>query len=161
MALCKVGGWPYQTYAHRERRVAFAIVTAYYFIKWAKAKPLAKITEQKTTDIFWKFIICLCGIPHTIVIDNEKQFNNARFANFRKEFDIKKHFSTPKYPQANGQVESINKIIKHTLKAKLDALKKDGWRTPQHVVVLPYHHENQHKWNTVFPNLWRRSCNST
>ncbi|XP_022853645.1 uncharacterized protein LOC111375088 [Olea europaea var. sylvestris] len=42
---------------------------------------------------------------------------------FSKEFGIKKHFSTPNHPQANNQVEAINKIIKHTLKAKLDLFK--------------------------------------
>ncbi|XP_022893859.1 uncharacterized protein LOC111408320 [Olea europaea var. sylvestris] len=42
---------------------------------------------------------------------------------FCEEFDIKKYFSTPNHPQANGQVKAINKIIKHTLKAKLDLFK--------------------------------------
>ncbi|XP_022845290.1 uncharacterized protein LOC111368284 [Olea europaea var. sylvestris] len=35
----------------------------------------------------------------------------------------KEGFSMPHYPQANGQVEAVNKTIKHTLKRKFDALK--------------------------------------
>ncbi|XP_022853744.1 uncharacterized protein LOC111375176 [Olea europaea var. sylvestris] len=39
------------------------------------------------------------------------------------EFSIKKYFSTSKHPQEIGQVEAINKITKHILKAKLDLFK--------------------------------------
>ncbi|XP_022880743.1 uncharacterized protein LOC111398016 [Olea europaea var. sylvestris] len=70
-------------------------------------------------------------IPHSIVTDNEKQFDNSRLLDFCKELSIRKHFSTPKNPQANGQLETINKTIKHTLKAKLDALKGDGSKNSQ------------------------------
>ncbi|XP_022869848.1 uncharacterized protein LOC111389189 [Olea europaea var. sylvestris] len=42
------------------------------------------------------------------------------------ELGIKKDFSTPHHPQANGQVEAVNKTIKHTLKRKLDA-SKGAW----------------------------------
>jgi transposase InsO family protein len=80
----------------------FAIVAVDYFTKWAKAEPLAKITEHKTTEFIWKSIICRFGIPHSIITENGKQFDNTRFANFCKELGIKKHFSTPNHPQANG-----------------------------------------------------------
>lgn len=41
-----------------------------------------------------------------------------------EEFGIKKHFSKVHHPQANGQAEAINKIIKYTLKRKLEASKR-------------------------------------
>lgn len=59
-------------------------------------------------------------------MDNERQFDNARLSDFCEEFGIKKYFSMLNHPEANGQVEAIKKIIKHTLKAKLD-LFKGGW----------------------------------
>ena len=34
--------------------------------------------------------------------------------------EIKKSFSTVCHPQSNGQTEAVNKIIKHTLKTKLE-----------------------------------------
>lgn len=37
-----------------------------------------------------------------------------------EELGIKKHFSMSYHPQANGQVESVNKTIEYTLKRKLD-----------------------------------------
>lgn len=42
---------------------------------------------------------------------------------FCEEFDIREFFSTLNHPQANSQMGASNKIIKHTLKAKLDVLK--------------------------------------
>ena len=38
-------------------------------------------------------------------------------------FGVSKDFSAPYNPQSNGQVEAVNKIIKTTLKRRLDALK--------------------------------------
>lgn len=37
-----------------------------------------------------------------------------------------KHFPSPHYSQANGQVEVVNKTIKYTLKRKMDA-SKGAW----------------------------------
>ena len=39
---------------------------------------------------------------------------------FCNELDIKKSFSLVYHPQVNGQVEVVNKIIKHNLKTKLE-----------------------------------------
>ncbi|XP_022891492.1 uncharacterized protein LOC111406334 [Olea europaea var. sylvestris] len=117
--------------------VKFAIIAVDYFTKWAEVEPFATITEQKTTHFLWKSVICRFGIPHSIVTDNGKQFDNARLSNFCKELDINKHFSSPNHPQANGQVEAINKIIKHTLKAKLDLL-KGGWAEELPSVLWSY-----------------------
>ncbi|XP_022846228.1 uncharacterized protein K02A2.6-like [Olea europaea var. sylvestris] len=110
----------------RKGGVKFAIVVVDYFTKWAEAEPFATITEQKTTNFLWKSVICRFGIPHSSVTDNGKQFDNARLLDFCEELGIKKHFSSPNHPHANGQVEAINKIIKRILKAKLD-LFKGGW----------------------------------
>lgn len=60
------------------------------------------------------------------IIDNGRQFDNARFREFCSNFSIALRFASPAHPQANGQVEAINKIIKGTLKKKLCA-KKGDW----------------------------------
>ncbi|KAL2517730.1 Uncharacterized protein Adt_13977 [Abeliophyllum distichum] len=48
-----------------------------------------------------------------------------------------KHFSTRNHPQANGQVEAVNKIIKHTLKTSLDELKR-AWTEELPSVLWSY-----------------------
>ena len=55
-----------------------------------------------------------------IVSDNDMQFDREQFKEFCNELGIKKSFSSVSHPQTNSQVEAINKIIKHTLKTKLE-----------------------------------------
>ena len=57
----------------------FAIVAVDYFTKWVEAEPLAIVTERKTTNFIWRSIVCRFGIPYTIVTDNGRQFDNAKF----------------------------------------------------------------------------------
>ncbi|KAL2486718.1 Ribonuclease H [Abeliophyllum distichum] len=66
------------------------------------------------------------GILHSLVSDNGKQFSNKKGRNLYEELGIAKHFSSPHHPQANGQVVAVNKIIKYTLKRKLEA-SKGAW----------------------------------
>ena len=51
------------------------------------------------------------------------QFDCNKFKEFCDKLEIKKSFSTVVRPQANGQVEAINKTIKNNLKTKLEDLK--------------------------------------
>lgn len=62
-------------------------------------------------------------IPHIIVKDNGRQFDNKNYRDMCYKLGIKAAFSSPLHPQANRQVKAINKIIKNNLKTKLDAHK--------------------------------------
>ncbi|XP_022869801.1 uncharacterized protein LOC111389152 [Olea europaea var. sylvestris] len=78
---------------------------------------------------FWptlKMDACRFGIPHSLVSNNGRQFNNKKMRDLCDELGIKKDFSTPHHPQANGQVEAVNETIKDTLKMKLDT-SKGAW----------------------------------
>ena len=74
----------------------------------------------------YKNIVCRYGIPNKIVSDNGLQFDSAEFRKFCDDLDIKKGFSAVIHPQANGQVEAVNKILKQNLKTKLDE-HKGAW----------------------------------
>ncbi|KAL5569775.1 hypothetical protein UlMin_026350 [Ulmus minor] len=54
-----------------------------------------------------------------VVTDNGSQFISHEFQDFCREWGIKLNYSTPCYPQANGQAESSNKTIINTLKKRL------------------------------------------
>ena len=101
----------------------FIIVVVDYFTKWAEAKPLATITEQKIRNFMWRAIICRFGIPRALVSDNGKQFDNAKFRDLCAELGIKNYYSSPAYPQSNGQAEVTIRTLKATLKTKLEDLK--------------------------------------
>ena len=82
--------WPFQQWGLdllgplpvRKGQCKFIMVGVDYFTKWAEAKPLATITEQKVLDFVWRSIICRFKIHRALVFDNGKQFNNPKFIYF-------------------------------------------------------------------------------
>ncbi|BFG15771.1 hypothetical protein CerSpe_020450 [Prunus speciosa] len=104
-------------------QVKYAIVAVDYFTKWAEAEALATITAACIETFVWQNIVCRFGIPQTIVTDNGRQFDNTKFKQFCSNLKICLYFASPAHPQSNGQVEAMNKIIKKTLKTKLDKAK--------------------------------------
>ena len=67
----------------------FAIVAVDYFTKWVEVEPLATITEKQTTKFLWRNIIYRYRLPHTIISDNGRQFDNAAFFEFCKKWKIR------------------------------------------------------------------------
>ena len=51
------------------------------------------------------------------------QFDNQAVRDLCDQLGINKNFSALYHPQSNGQAEAVNKIIKMTLKRRLDTLK--------------------------------------
>ena len=60
----------------------YAIVAVDYFTKWAEAEPLATITTKKVINFVVRNIICLFGLPRTIITDNRAQFDSVEFKDF-------------------------------------------------------------------------------
>uniref|UniRef100_A0A2N9GAT2 RNA-directed DNA polymerase n=1 Tax=Fagus sylvatica TaxID=28930 RepID=A0A2N9GAT2_FAGSY len=54
-------------------------------------------------------------------IDNGTQFESRLFKGFCSELGIRNFFSSPGYPQSNGQAEVSNKVILNGIKRKLEA----------------------------------------
>ena len=104
----------------------FAIVAIDYFTKWLEAESLANITEMNTTKFLWKHIICRFKIPHSLVSDNGKQFDNQGLQNLCEDLGIKRHLSSVTHLQSNGQVEAVNKTIKLNLEKKLHGANECG-----------------------------------
>lgn len=94
-----------------------------YFIKWAEAEALERVREQEVQKFLWKQVICRFGIPWKIIIDNGPQFIAQTLKDFCGRMNIKLTYSTPRYPQANGQAEAFNKAIVNSLKNKLEGEK--------------------------------------
>ncbi|KAL5793357.1 hypothetical protein ACOSP7_001951 [Xanthoceras sorbifolium] len=115
----------------------YVIVAVDYFTKWAEAKPLVRITEQNTTDFMRKSIIYRVRVLDTIISDNGTQFDNLNFSEFCRGWGIRNYYASVAHPQTNGQVETVNKIIKHTIKAKLDS-KKGKWAEKLPEVLWAY-----------------------
>nr|CAN71386.1 hypothetical protein VITISV_010559 [Vitis vinifera] len=103
--------------------IKFLLVTMDYFSKWVEAEAYASIKDKDVTKFVWKNIIYRFGIPQTIIADNGPQFDSIAFRNFCSELHIRNSYSTPRYPQSNGQAEATNKTLITALKNRLEQAK--------------------------------------
>ena len=71
----------------------------------------------------WKSIVTRFGVPHVLISDNGLQFDSKMFRKYCGELGIINRYSTPAYPQGNGQPEVMNKVILSGLKKRLDDAK--------------------------------------
>ena len=99
------------------------LVATDYFSKWIEADAFASIKDRDVTRFIWKKIVCRFGIPRSIISDNGLQFDNRVYRNFCQELKIRNLYSTPRYPQSNGQDEAFNKTLLTALKKRLDSAK--------------------------------------
>ncbi|XP_019184571.1 PREDICTED: uncharacterized protein LOC109179516 [Ipomoea nil] len=99
----------------------FLIVAIDYFTKWVEAEPLASITGTQCRKFVWKNIFTRFGLPHQIVSDNGKQFDNQEFAHFCAYYGVEHIKVAVAYPQANGQVENTNRTIIDGIKKRVEA----------------------------------------
>ena len=135
-------------------QVKFLIVAVDYFTKWIEAKPLTTITAEQVQQFVWKDIVCRYGVPHTIIIDNGRQFINKELAKFYTGLDIKHITSSVEHPQLNGQAEAANKVILMELRTRLDSAKG---RWPEELVEMlwayrctPQSATNESPFNLVY-----------
>jgi transposase InsO family protein len=89
----------------------YIIVALDYFTKWAKVMPTFDNTEKTTTLFIFNHIITRFGFPQAIVIDHGSQFCNFIMFELTEKLGLLHENSTPYYPEANGQVEAINKFL--------------------------------------------------
>ena len=99
------------------------LVATDYFSKWIEAEAFASIKDRDVTRFIWKNIVCRFGIPGSIVSDNGPQFDNRIYRDFCQELKTRNLYSTPRYPQSNGQAEASNKTLLTALKKRLDYAK--------------------------------------
>ena len=58
-----------------------------------------------------------------LISDNGLQFDSKMFRKYCGKLGITNMYSTPAYPQGNGQAEAVNKVIVNGLKKRLDDTK--------------------------------------
>ena len=99
------------------------LVAVDYFTKWAEVEALANIRDIDVKKFVWKNIITRFGVPDSLISDNGLQFDSRGFREFYSNLDIRNRYSTPAYPQGNGQAEAVNKVIVNGLKRRLEGAK--------------------------------------
>ncbi|XP_059650433.1 uncharacterized protein LOC132296237 [Cornus florida] len=89
----------------------WVIVATDYFTKWVEAKACKTVDQQTVINFMEQHIIHRFGIPETLVLDNATVFRAADLLQFSHNMNIHMSASTLYYAQANGQAESLNKIL--------------------------------------------------
>ena len=112
----------------------YLLVGTDYFTKWVEAKPLANIKDMDAKKFVWKNIVTRFKVPHTLILDNGLQFDSKSFKRYYCDLGIKNRYSTPAYPQGNGQAKTVNKVIMNGLKKRLDDVKGKWVEELSHVL---------------------------
>ena len=97
----------------------YLLVGTDYFTKWVEVEPLANIRDVDAKKFIWKNIVARFGVPHVLISNNDLQFDSKMFRKYCCELEITNRYSTPAYPQGNGQTEAVNKVIVSGLKKKV------------------------------------------
>ena len=101
----------------------FVLIAMDYFTKWVEAEALANIRDVDVKKFVWRNIVTRFGVPESLVSDNGLQFDSKAFREFCGSLDITNRYSTPAYPQSNGQAKATNKTIVNGLKRRLEGAK--------------------------------------
>jgi hypothetical protein len=104
----------------------YIIVVVDYFTKWAEAMPTFLNDGRTTTLFIFNHIITHFGVPRAIVTDHGSHFKNQMMSELHAKLGFRHENSSPYYPQANGQVEAINKVLK-TMIQRMVGENKTSW----------------------------------
>jgi transposase InsO family protein len=107
----------------REHR--YIIVAVDYFTKWVEAMPTFKDDGETATLFLFNQIIARFDVPREIVTDHGSHFQNQMMTKLTSKLGLRQEHSSPYYPQANGQVEAINKTLKTILQRTINSAKSN------------------------------------
>ena len=123
LAFCTMGlrhCWPISQSSSNKK---YLLVGTNYLTKWVEIEPLVNIRDVDVKKFVWKNIVTYFGIPHSLISDNGLQFGSKSFRKYCCELGITDRYSTPAYPQGNGQAEAVNNVIMSRFKKMLDDAK--------------------------------------
>ena len=104
----------------------YIIVAVDYFTKWVEAMPTLSEDGHTMAQFLCNHVISRFEIPQAIVTDHDKHFRDHMVTELTTQLCLRHDSSTPYYPQANGQVEAVNKVLVTMLQRTID-MHKSNW----------------------------------
>ncbi|XP_055633240.1 uncharacterized protein K02A2.6-like [Toxorhynchites rutilus septentrionalis] len=111
------------------------------------------IMKQITATLTVKALhetFCRFGMPDSLKTDNGPQFISAEMQRFCTQFGIEHRKTTPYWPQANGEVERINRSIGKRLKISQETEGSD-WKWDLRMFIL-MHNSTPHSTTAIAPS---------
>jgi len=105
----------------------YILVATEYVTKWVEAEALPRATEDSVIQFLFLLFVRY-GLPREIITDGGPQFVGHKLAATLNNYHVQHKITTPYHPQANGQVESSNKIIESILTKTIASHRRD-WAT--------------------------------
>jgi transposase InsO family protein len=104
----------------------YILVCTYYVTKWVEEKSLFSATKKSVVEFIYEDIFTRFGVPHEIVTDQGTQFTSKMMREITEKYGIKHCKSSPYHPQANGKVESTNKVLEAILTNNFNYITRIG-----------------------------------
>lgn len=123
------------------------------FIDYCSRFTEVVIMKQITASLTVKALhetFCRFGMPDSLKTDNGPQFISAEMQKFCTQFGIEHRRTTPYWPQANGEVERINRSIGKRLKISQETEDSD-WKWDLRMFIL-MHNSTPHSTTEIAPS---------
>ena len=115
----------------------YIIIAMDYFTKWAEEIP-TYVKDGKIVALFlFNHVISRFGVLQAIVTDQGSHFQNHMMDELSAKLGFHHENSTPYYLRANGQVESINKVMK-TMLCRMVGDHKSNWHLNLFFTIWAY-----------------------
>jgi transposase InsO family protein len=111
---------------HSAEGHGYIIIAIDYFTKWVEAMPTFDNTRMTATLFIFNHIISCFGVPRAIFTNHGNHFRKFIMSELTEKLDLRHEKSTPYYPQANDQVEAINKVL-ITMLRRMIGIHKTSW----------------------------------
>ena len=87
-----------------------------FYSKFGYCEPLKTRNSEYLLSKFKNFIFRNPFFPRIVVLDNARE--HSELAKFMTANKIEPHFTPPRHPSSNGQVENFNRTLKSRIRAR-------------------------------------------
>jgi len=108
-----------------------------FITKWVEAKVVSFATESVVVDFLLTEVLTRFGVPREIVSENQPQFISNLLQGVMEQYNIRHKKSTSYHSQANGQVQSTNKVIE-SIPTKMVNIHRKDWVDKLPQALLAY-----------------------